>query len=90
MATSSMNIRMDTEVKTRAQALFAQFGLDMTTAINMFLRQSIRVRGVPFDLRLDHIPSLEQAVRDVEEGRVYGPYKTAEAAIASMLEDDDA
>ena len=53
MSNTSMNIRMDREVKRQAQELFAQFGLDMTTAVNMFLRQSIRQRGIPFALQLD-------------------------------------
>ena len=53
MSNTSMNIRMDGEVKRQAQELFAQFGLDMTTAVNMFLRQSIRKRGIPFVLQLD-------------------------------------
>jgi len=53
MSNTSMNIRMDSEVKRQAQELFAQFGLDMTTAVNMFLRQSIRQRGIPFALQLD-------------------------------------
>ena len=53
MSNTSMNIRMDSEVKKQAQELFAQFGLDMTTAVNMFLRQSIRQRGIPFTLQLD-------------------------------------
>jgi DNA-damage-inducible protein J len=53
MSNTSMNIRMDSEVKKQAQELFAQFGLDMTTAINMFLRQSIRQQGIPFALQLD-------------------------------------
>jgi len=48
-----MNIRMDSEVKEQAQKLFAQFGLDMTTAINLFLRQAIRERSIPFELRLE-------------------------------------
>ena len=48
-----MNIRMDVDVKRQAQELFAQFGLDMTTAVNMFLRQSIRQQGIPFALQLD-------------------------------------
>jgi DNA-damage-inducible protein J len=48
-----MNIRKDSEVKRQAQELFAQLGLDMTTAVNMFLRQSIRQRGIPFILKLD-------------------------------------
>ena len=53
LSNTSMNIRMDSEVKKQAQDLFAQFGLDMTTAVNMFLRQSIRQRGIPFALQLD-------------------------------------
>ena len=53
MANTSMNIRMDGDVKRQAQELFAQFGLDMTTAVNMFLRQAIRQQGIPFALQLD-------------------------------------
>ena len=53
MASTSMNIRMDSDVKRQAQELFAQFGLDMTTAVNIFLRQSIRQQGLPFALQLD-------------------------------------
>jgi len=48
MASSSMNIRMDSEIKSQAQALFAQFGLDMTTAVNLFLRQALSERAIPF------------------------------------------
>ncbi|MCL2107533.1 MAG: type II toxin-antitoxin system RelB/DinJ family antitoxin [Oscillospiraceae bacterium] len=89
MATSSMNIRVNNEIKAQAQALFAQFGLDMTTAVNMFLRQAIWEHGIPFELKRER-GSLEQGIRDIEEGRVYGPYKTSKAAIAAMLEDDNA
>ena len=53
VSNTSMNIRMDSNVKKQAQELFAQFGLDMTTAVNMFLRQSIRQQGIPFALQLD-------------------------------------
>ena len=48
MPYTTMSIRMDSEVKHQAQALFSDFGLDMTTAINMFLKQSIRERAIPF------------------------------------------
>ena len=53
MSNTSMNIRMDNDIKKQAQQLFAQLGLDMTTAVNMFLRQSIRQQGIPFALQLD-------------------------------------
>ena len=63
MANTSMNIRMDSDVKRQAQVLFAQFGLDMTTAVNMFLRQSIRQQGIPFALQLDPFYSEANQVR---------------------------
>lgn len=60
-----MNIRMDSEVKKQAQQLFSDLGLDMTTAVNMFLRQSIRSHGIPFNLRLE-VPN-EETVAVIEE-----------------------
>ena len=89
MAASNMNIRMDSEIKAQAQELFAQFGLDMTTAINMFLRQAIRERGIPFHLKLeDPYPSLNQAISDARERKnLFGPYQTGTEAVTAMLED---
>ena len=52
MATSSMNIRMDSGVKKQAQELFAALGLDMSTAVNIFLRQAIQRQGLPFEVVL--------------------------------------
>jgi DNA-damage-inducible protein J len=63
LSNASMNIRMDSEVKKQAQELFAQFGLDMTTAVNMFLRQSIRQQGIPFALQLDPFYSEANQIR---------------------------
>ncbi len=88
MATSSMSIRMDSEVKAQAQELFAQFGLDMTTAINMFLRQSIRERGIPFDLHLEPSIDLADAMNDARSHHnLSGPFTSGSDAVRSMLED---
>ena len=46
--TTSMTIRMDPEIKKQSQELFHSLGLDMTTATNLFLRQSLMHRGLPF------------------------------------------
>jgi DNA-damage-inducible protein J len=63
-----MNIRMDKEVKEEAQRIFSDLGMDMTTAVNVFLRQVIRCDGFPFDLRLSR-PNEETmaAIKEVEE-----------------------
>ncbi len=41
-------IRIDSEVKRQSTALFADLGLDMSTAVNLFLRQCIMREGLPF------------------------------------------
>lgn len=50
MAKISTNISIDTEIKARAQELFADLGLDLSTAINMFLRQAVRENAIPFNI----------------------------------------
>ena len=49
-ANANINIRVDGDVKNKAQDIFAALGMDMTTAINIFLRQAIRTNGIPFEL----------------------------------------
>ena len=50
MAHVNINIRTDSEVKAKAQELFERLGLDMTTAINIFLRQAINRNTLPFEI----------------------------------------
>lgn len=68
MATTSMNIRMDTELKRKAQLVFAELGLDTTTAVNLFLRQVVRTQSIPFELKAE-IPN-EETLEAIEEVRM--------------------
>lgn len=65
---TSMTIRMNREIKQEAQEIFAALGMDMTTAINVFLRQAIYYRGFPFDVRME-TPNEETkaALEEVEQ-----------------------
>jgi DNA-damage-inducible protein J len=67
MATTNLNIRTDKEIKEQAEMIFSELGLNMTTAVNMFLRTAVRERGIPFELKLD-TPN-EVTVAAIEEGR---------------------
>ena len=67
MATTNLNIRTDKEVKDQAEIIFSELGLNMTTAINVFLRTTIRENGIPFELKLD-APNAATAAA-IEEGR---------------------
>ena len=48
--TSAININVDSNVKKEATELFNSLGLNMSTAINLFLRKSINEGGIPFAL----------------------------------------
>ncbi|CUN34776.1 addiction module antitoxin%2C RelB/DinJ family [Faecalibacterium prausnitzii] len=48
MARTSTNISLDPQLKHDSQELFADLGLDLSTAITLFLKQSLRVQGLPF------------------------------------------
>lgn len=68
MAKISTSISIDAETKAQAQELFADLGLDLSTAINMFLRQAIRENGIPFSIHRE-VPNAETiaAMKEAEE-----------------------
>lgn len=47
----SVNIKMDEEIRDKSKELFSKMGLDMTTAVNMFLIQAIRQNQIPFQIK---------------------------------------
>ena len=67
MAATNLNIRTDKAIKEQAEQIFNELGLNMTTAINLFLRTAIREHGIPFELKLD-VPN-DTTAAAIEEGR---------------------
>ena len=67
MTTTNLNIRTDKEIKDQAKKIFNELGLNMTTAVNIFLRTVIREHGIPFKLKLE-VPN-NTTVSAIEEGR---------------------
>ena len=51
--TSNVSFRIDSDLKNQADALFAQLGMNMTTAFNIFLRQAVREGCIPFPITLN-------------------------------------
>lgn len=64
--TTNINVRVDKELKNKAEAIFNELGFNMSTAVNMFLRYSINYGGIPFELRINK-PNKETlaAINDV-------------------------
>ena len=91
MSKVSTNINLDLELKKSAQELFADFGLDMTTAITMFLRQSVREQRIPFEIRREipnkkTLEAMEEAMRISRDDSVKS-YSTIEELKKALEED---
>ena len=50
---SQIAVRVDDKLKKDATEVFSELGLDMTTAVKLFLKQSVLTRSIPFDVKLD-------------------------------------
>jgi len=68
--TTNLSIRMDKELKEQAEILFSELGMNMTTAMNVFVRQSVRQGKIPFEIALQN-PNTEtiKAIHEVEDMR---------------------
>lgn len=92
MATNTTNfsVRMDSDIKKQCEALYGELGINLTTAINVFLRQSLRVGGFPFDVRIDQpnketltaMMEAEHIIRDSSIKR----YSDVEEALRALKE----
>ncbi len=64
---AQVNFRMDDDIKTRAEALFEELGLNLSTAINMFVRQSLREGGIPFDITTQNSVTYDEYFNATDE-----------------------
>ena len=91
---STIQVRVDDELKSKADQLFKDLGTDTTSAIRMFLTQAVANNGFPFEIkRVEHnlyiSMSEEMMLEKLEKSRVSaskGNYRSADAVIADMRE----
>ena len=73
---AQVNMRIDDELKDKAELLFDELGMSMTTAFTMFIKASIRKNGIPFELSIDPFYSeknmkiLRESIRDADAGKL--------------------
>ena len=94
--TKTIQIRVDEQFKADVDSLFDSLGLDTSTAVRMFFKAALEQDGFPFAVQrrrdsddFDNLrPEYKQAAADVRlQQNLFGPFHTAEAAVAAMLED---
>lgn len=86
MAKISTSISIEADVKEKAQKLFAELGMDLSTAINVFLKQSIFEHSIPFVIRRD-MPNETtlKAMDDAEnDENMFGPFDTVEEMMEAL------
>lgn len=92
MATTNINVRVDSALKQEAEALFNDLGLSMSAAINMFLRSAINHDGIPFEVRRS-VPNAETraALNEYEEMKKnpdnYKRYESFDEVLDEVLSD---
>ena len=71
---ANLNIRIDPDIKREAESLYNDLGITVSDAVNIFLRQSLRVGGLPFEMRRPHYNAETEAAMkeadDIIAGRV--------------------
>ena len=78
-STTNISIRMDSDLKAQADRLFGELGMNLTTAFNIFVRQSLREGRIPFEVSLNQ-PNSETVAAMLEAERI------AKDPSAAMLE----
>ena len=61
MATTNINVRVDSKLKADAETLFSDLGLNMSTAIIIFLKSAVSHNGIPFEVKR-YTPNAETRV----------------------------
>lgn len=68
MATTLVQVRVDDELKNQATAVYDELGIDLSTAVRMFLKRSVMVNGIPFSMTLPKKEDkAERAVKALQE-----------------------
>ena len=68
-STTNFSVRMDSDIKKQCEARYGELGMNLTTAINVFLRQSLRAGGFPFEVKLEQ-PNKETIAALLEAERI--------------------
>ena len=68
-STTNISIRMDSDLKAQADRLFGELGMNLTTAFNIFVRQSLREGRIPFEVSLNQ-PNSETVAAMLEAERI--------------------
>lgn len=88
-SSTNLNIRIDSNLKKDAEDLFKRLGLNMSSAINVFLTQSVREQAIPFEIREDRpnkklLKALKEAEKMQKHPERYKSYHNLEELMEDL------
>ncbi len=87
---TTVTFKTDKKVKDASRKLFAELGLDMSSAINIFLRQCLKEEGIPFAISRKPNPVTLQTIREAEQGiNMHGPFDSYDDMMEDLLHEED-
>lgn len=92
MSSANINVRVDSELKKAAEELFADIGLNMSSAITLFLKNAVNYEGIPFEIRrLTPNAVTKAALAEYDEMKknpgVYKRYDSFDDLMSEVLSD---
>ncbi|GHS85862.1 hypothetical protein FACS1894103_7290 [Campylobacterota bacterium] len=82
---ATISIRIDDDIKQEAQELFTKLGMDMSTAVNIFIRQALRSGGIPFKIRTRNAETLA-AIAEMREIQAHPENHKTYANAAELMQ----
>ena len=88
MASTNINIRMDSDLKKQFEAFCADMGMTMTTAFNIFAKKAVREYRIPFEIGAE-VPNAEtrEAIREVQRMKADPTLGKTYTDVDAMMED---
>lgn len=86
MKSVNVTFRVDEELKTQADQLFTDLGMSLSTAFNIFLRQSVREQQIPFVISRNVPNAVTQAAMEAAENNedMYGPFDSVSELMEAL------
>jgi addiction module RelB/DinJ family antitoxin len=85
MKTAILNVKVDEQVKKRAQAVAGSFGIPLSTLVNAYLMELAETGQIHFSAVEVMTPQMEEVIKaaqkEIETGETVGPFETTEEAI---------
>jgi len=81
MSTTNISFSLESDLKEKAQKLFRELGLDMATALNIFIKQAVLQQGIPFEVNAENIQNNVSTL----SGETSMPQKKSRAELRGWL-----